>query len=200
MPEMSGEIQKTKHALPRQWGCFKLLLIPMFLFAACYGGMWVFARYGGEWAMSQQVPIPPESQQVKVSERSDYSYFYSTKLYFHTWTPDKIREAFLQGGLKISPIPINPEEGVFFEYDDYYGNRWENRDWNKLTPEFLHYLTTFLTLYWREDAPPFCPEIRVYKSREAFLKYYPDMMLPDGMSAFEVTMCWRDIQAGERWE
>src|SRR5215213_1230422 len=90
------EAEKSKRSRPRRVGCLKLLLIPMLLVAACYGGMWVFARYGGEWVTSDQVPLPPGKQLVNVSlpdERYGNDVL-KYSIYLHSWTPEELRTWF----------------------------------------------------------------------------------------------------------
>jgi hypothetical protein len=88
MTQSLTDAQKRKRVPSRQWGCLKLLLISILLSLACYGGMWVFARYGGEWATDSRVLLPPESHLMSVSYREDD---FKSSLYFYTGTVETLK-------------------------------------------------------------------------------------------------------------
>jgi hypothetical protein len=190
MPQIAVDTQKLKRSQRRAWGCLALFLMPFVLCAACYGGMWAFARYGGEWV--DQVAIPPESQSLIASEQEGY-YVHKTTLYVHVWTPEELREWFVQHDVGLTPIWMSGDENNkhFLDPEDYYINIWTARNWSHLT--LLHYFSAVLTSSWSDDANPMCREVKVYKSKAAALKDYPKADLPDGISAFQVKYCWPNV-------
>lgn len=70
--------QKRKRAQRRPWGCLRVLLIPVLLAVACYGGMWLFARYGAKTALGYWFPIPPNAEEII---RYDWPYSLEWALY-----------------------------------------------------------------------------------------------------------------------
>jgi|GEM_PF-1374585 len=197
--QLPTESQKRKRLQPRRIGCLRLLLIPVFLIAACYGGMWVFARYGGEWVMSDQIPIPPESQLIHVDYREG-PYKAKTSIYFHTWTPDMLRDWFIQEGISLTPIlyidydpysKASSGQEKYFEYDDHYSTMEAGRHYT--LRQQLHIIALLTTNWFEEMTYCYCG-LSVYKTKEAFLKYYPDLVLPERMSAFSVSFSWPYIK------
>lgn len=190
------EPQKRKNPIPRQTGCWKLLLIPILMAVACYGGMWGFARYGGKLAMSY-LPVPPGSRLTKtIYEERDY--IFETALYFHPLSPEQVREWYTQHRIWMSPGKSWDYSNypTYLDYEDYYSTDpllGRYRD-GKSAMTFLYSLSVTFASSWRGHGGGWCDHVYIYKNKEAFAKHYPDITLPDGMSAFEVATCWRNVK------
>lgn len=198
MPQISVETEKPKRAPSRQTGCLKLLLIPLLLAVACYGGMWVFARYGGKFAMSY-LPVPPVSQFVKAIYEEKREYIFVTTLYFHASSPEQLREWYTQHRVWMTPGKhwcYGCPRASYLDYEDYYSTDpliGRFRDY-KSAMTFLYSLSVTFASSWRGRGGEWCDHVYIYKNREAFAKHYPAISLPDGMSAFEVATCWPNIK------
>jgi hypothetical protein len=189
MNQSPAGTQKRKRSLPLRTGCLKLLLIPILLAVACYGGMWLFARYGGEWAMSDQFFIPDNTQVLKVS----YGYggvgnlSCKTSIYSHSFLPTELRDWFTQQGELI----VSREYANFID-----GTSWRQprQTWKSV----LHQLSLSLSTSSDTDRNLYT-DMGIYRSREEFVQAYPYVVLPDGMSAFEVTICWPNLLNPMYW-
>jgi hypothetical protein len=191
MDQTLTDAQKRKRPPSRQPGCLKLLLIPLLLGVACYGGMWVFARYGGEWAMSDQILIPPESQ-LLLTKYEDGWVTMKTRLYTHLWSPKVLKEWFGQHGTPVLPIYAQREEED--PDNDYYF-----RSGIRLTSnQMLFSNSVSLTSDWKRDersqGTHMCGGLVLYKTEEAFHRDYPDWPLPSGVTAFQVRICWPNVK------
>jgi hypothetical protein len=191
MPEILFDPQKLKRSLPRRTGCLKLLLILIVLAVACYGGMWVFARYGGEWAMSDQIPIPRESQLLL----TDYEVGWvtiKTSFYTHSWPAEALKEWFEQEGIPLLAIypqleDQDPKNDFFF----MSGTRLTSN-------QRLHRNSVSFTSNWTRDersqGTHMCGGLTLFKTEEAFHRSYPDVALPNGMTAFVVRICSPNLE------
>jgi hypothetical protein len=188
--------QKRKRSPSRQWGCLKLLLIPILLSLACYGSMWVFARYGGKLATSY-LPMPPDSQFVKaIYEHREYTF--ETTLYFHSLSPEQLREWYIQSHVWMSPGKSWDYSNypIYLDYEDFYStdpllSRFRN---DSSAMSIIYTSSVVWTSSWQGRWEEWCDHVYIYKNKAAFAKHYPDITLPDGMSAFEVATCWRNIK------
>ncbi|MCA0455545.1 MAG: hypothetical protein LCI00_16340 [Chloroflexi bacterium] len=161
-----------------------MLAIP----AVCFGSMWLFARFGGEWATAAELPVPPDSQLLRVIYEDDYAYRDKTSVYAHPSPPEALREWFVQAGISMSPIPLNMEKTSFIQYDNYYGTPTPFHLGSSLSR--LHATATMFTHGWFEDFTADCQAVRVYKSIALAAEDFPDLKFGNATSIFAITNCW----------
>lgn len=166
------------------------LLIALLMPAICYGAMWVFARFGGELVTSADLPVPEGSQFV-MSTYSDGYYTQKSTLYTYPSTPEALREWFIQAGFSMSPIPLDFEHTRFIDYPNYYGTT--NLFHVSSLPQVLHKWSVYLTSGWFDEMVRQCQAIHVYKNTSATAIDFPEITIPEGVTAFVITTCWPNI-------
>lgn len=193
MPQMSLETEKSKRSTSRQWGCLKLLLISILLAVACYGGMWVFAHDGGEWAMSDQIPVPPDSQQIEVLYMNA-EFVMKTVFYTHEGSAETLRDWFIEQGITLSSTGVyrdyeaSSNENAYFVlgYEVDTSGRKMHRDAIRRThPELL----------WIGDIQAGCGGWTAFKSVDAARDVFPQVTLevPAGKTVFAIHTCWPNV-------
>jgi hypothetical protein len=188
MPTLSVDM-KQKRSRPRQWGCLLMFLFPFVLCAACRGGLWVFARYGGEWVARQEIPLPEGSQRMTAVTDKAY-YICERSVFFSTGTPRGLRKWFQNHHLGLTPIDED-DLPIYDTEADFYEDLWSFYDVSTLS--LLHQISASMTSSWSDEYP--APHhLKVFISGKTLAKYYPDLSLPDGMTAFELTLCWPNVK------
>ncbi len=168
-------------------GCLALVLSVIVILMACYGFIWLFARYGGEWADSFDSAIPENSRLLMVTYEFD-RYTLKDSLYLHAESPEQVREWFTGKGIALTPIDMGTS---VVDNDDYYltigpisrGSSWEQ----------LHDFSARYTAGWWDDFTETCDAVRVYKRLDAARQDFPTALVPDGGTAFVITSCWPGV-------
>ncbi len=172
-------------------GCVILLVVVLAIPAVCFGSMWLFARFGGEWATAAELPVPPDSQLLRVTYEDGYKYRNKTSIYGHQSSPEILREWFDQAGISMSPIPLNMEKTRFIQYDTYYGTPSPFHVGSSLG--MLHITASLLTHGWYEDFMAECQAVRVYKSLGLAADDFPDLQTGNATSVFVIMNCWARV-------
>jgi hypothetical protein len=199
MSHVPSDSQKQKRSQTRPWGCLRVLLIPIFLAAACYSGMWVLARYGGDWAISDQFPVPPESQAISASYNAQ-GFIVKNTVYVHSWTPEDLRIWFEQADILFllkCGAPSTPKDEHCYEFGARdYGRQLKQRETARLV---LYRASIGLTLsptLWNymgwDNMQTMCASVSIYGAgeRDEFAKLYPNLEIPEGKTAFVTANCW----------
>lgn len=169
-------------------GCVALLLIMLAIPVVCFGSMWLFARFGGEWATAADLPVPPDSQLLRVIYEDDYAYRNKTSIYSHLSSAEALREWFDNAGISMSPIPLNMEMTSFIQYDNYFGTPSPFHLGSSLST--LHATAAMFTHGWFEEMLPDCQSVRVYKSLAFAADDFPDLQTANATTIFAITNCW----------
>jgi hypothetical protein len=165
MNQSPAETQKSKRSPSRQWGCLKLLLIPLVLAVACYGGMWLFARYGGELALKERLPIPPNVDKIY---QYDWQYEHTnfrSELYDYKGSTQGLTAWYAEQGFEIQ------------EYDNRYSVRRKSTVFNSgellFTPPeafIVSLYKTSLNLTSNQSGPEICADGTIFKTHEGILE------------------------------
>ncbi|MCA0457797.1 MAG: hypothetical protein LCI00_27780 [Chloroflexi bacterium] len=185
-------VEKSAVQQRRVIGCKRvgviLLVIVLAIPVVCFGSMWLFARIGGEWATAADLPVPPDSQLLRVIYEDDYAYRNKTSIYGHLSSAEALREWFDNAGIAMSPIPLNMEKTSFIAYDNYYGTPSPFHLGSSLSR--LHETASLFTHGWFEDFTADCQDVRVYKSLALAGEDFPDLQFGNATSIFAITNCW----------
>jgi hypothetical protein len=205
MNATSSDAQKQKRALPRQWGCLRLLLLPLIIASACYGGMWLFARYGGEWAISDQIPLPPGSERVNISlpnklYREDV---FTYSIYLYPGTPEDVRAWYEKEWILFLPDCDDVTDSMSSTncYDPgplYYGWSKHSLTTSKVTlytMSIVYTVPAFSSIENWQPIPFTYMALSIYADQDNFDKTYPfdirgvtvpDIKIPDDKTIFSI--------------
>jgi hypothetical protein len=98
-------------------------------------------------------------------------------IYSHPSLPAELRDWFTQQGELIVPRE--------------YGNYSDGTSWRE--PRQTRKLVLYQLSLLSDTNRYVSTDMGIYRSREEFVQAYPDIVLPDGMSAFEVRLCWPNL-------
>jgi hypothetical protein len=208
MNQSPPDPQKAKRSPSRQWGCLKLLLIPILLAVACYSGMWLFARYGGEWVTSDQIPIPPGSELVGVSLPDELygNDVLKRRIYLHSWTREELRTWFEQNNVFFLPKCVDvphQTKGVRCYEHDRGPYSYGETEFSMSNPRLaLYWLSIAYTVpsgneqNWK-SIPTRYFSVSIYDHQEDFDSTFPypsryidisvpDIEIPEGKTAFSL--------------
>jgi hypothetical protein len=170
-----------------------LLALPVLLVAVGYGAIELFARYGGDWAMRDQLPVPPDSQQIDVLY-SNAEFIMKTVFYTHDGSPETLRDWFIDQGITLSSTGVyrdyeaSSNENAYFVlgYEVETSSRKMHRDAIRRThPELL----------WIGDIQAGCGGWTIFRTEEGLKKLFPQVTLevPADKTVFALHTCWPNV-------
>jgi hypothetical protein len=170
-----------------------LLMIPVILVVGSYGFSELFARYGGDWAMSDQIPVPPDSQQIDVLY-ANAEFIMKTVFYTHDGSPETVRDWFIEQGITLSSTGVYREYEASSNEDAYFVLGYEvDTSGRKMHRDAIH--RTHPELYWIGDIQAGCGGWTVFRTEDGLKKLFPQVPLdvPAGKTIFAIHTCWPNV-------
>jgi len=169
-----------------------LIMIPVLVVAAGYGAIELFARYGGDWAMSDQIPVPPDSQQIQVFY-GDAAFMMKSAFYAHHWAPETLRDWFIEQGIYLTVNPYG--EHKYLDSAGYYNVLGYEVTTFKRTLHRSAIQYTHPDLRWLGDVQAGCGGWTVFKSPDDVSSIFEGLVLevPEGKSVFAIHTCWPNL-------
>jgi hypothetical protein len=158
----------------------------------CYVSMWLFARIGGEWATRYDIPVPNSSEFVTVRNYVFGQYVEKRSLFISQATPKELREWFIQSGVPMTPILLDAERNIYMDQPDFF---YETPLYHHYTLfQVIHLYSVYFTTGWLDDMVPHCQGVQVYRNNAAVGIEFPGYIVPEGYTAFMVSVCWPDVR------
>jgi hypothetical protein len=170
-----------------------LIVIPVLLVLVVYGVIELFARYGGDWAMSDQIPVPPDSQHINVLY-ANAEFVMKTVFYSHNGSPETLRDWFVDQGVSLSSTGVYREYEASSNEDAYFVLGYEvNTSGREMHRDAIR--RTHPELNWIGDIQAGCGGWTVFKTIEGAQDRFPQVNLdvPAGKTVFAIHTCWPNV-------